>query len=573
MWNDINWGATSIYVRRIQNRIYKAKSQGDKKRMQALQNFLINSIAARLIAVKQVTTLNQGKKTPGVDKQVVTTPTEKMQLVRTLKLDGTALPIRRVWIPKPGKTEKRPLGIPVIKDRAKQALVKLALEPEWEAVFEPNSYGFRPGRRTHDAIEAIFKCVNRNTQKWVYDADIKKCFDTINHEALLKKLETSPIIERQVKAWLKAGVMERYANDTTDVVETAMGTPQGGVISPLLANIALHGLENHLMEFVSKLPMKPHPGANRGKAAKVLALGFVRYADDFVIIHRNREILELCIEQTHVWLSQMGLVISTEKSKIKDTREGFNFLGFQIITVRKMKADTYKVKITPTKNNCEKLLSNVREVLQRNKAISTYQLIRILKPKIMGWANYYKYCECQKVFSKMDFLIFQKLRAWVFRRDTKNGRKEICTRYFPQGQNYTFQGRLYRDSWVLVRKAKNKKGKIEQEFLPKMSWFKSERFTKIKGNASPYDGNKLYWAIRTSKYSLYSTTVTKLLKTQNGKCTWCKLPFTIFDEDSWEVDHIKPKSLGGKSSYDNLQLLHKTCHLAKTRTDGSLDTR
>lgn len=572
-WNNVDWKSTSNYVRRIQNRIYKAKRNGDKKRVHKLQNFLINSIAAKLIAVRQVTTLNQGRKTPGVDKQIVTTPTEKMQLVRSLQLDGVALPIRRVWIPKPGKSEKRPLGIPVIRERAKQALAKLALEPEWEATFEPNSYGFRPGRRTHDAIEAIFKCLNRNTPKWVFDADIRKCFDTIDHDALLKKLETFPAMERQIKAWLKAGVIEGYANSETDNIETTMGTPQGGVISPLLANVALHGLENHLTEFVSHLPIKPHPGANRGRAAKVKALGFIRYADDFIIIHRNREILDLCIEQTHIWLSQMGLTISAEKSKVKDTRESFNFLGFQIITVRKKNVGTYKVSITPSKKNCAEFLSNIREILQRNKAISTFQLIKMIKPKVLGWANYYKYCECQKTFHKMDFLIYNKLRAWVFRRDTKNGRIAIRARYFPKGQHYVFQGRSYKDNWILVGKAKNKKGKIEQEFLPKTSWLKSEKFIKVKDIASPYDGNKLYWTLRSSTYSLYSTTITKLLKTQNGICPCCKVPFNVFDEDTWEIDHIKPKSLGGKNTYDNLQLLHKTCHLAKTRTDGSLDGR
>jgi RNA-directed DNA polymerase len=571
-WNDVNWKEIENRVRRIQLRIYRAKRNGDKKKVHKLQKFLMTCFEAKLMAVRQVTTLNRGRKTPGVDKQVASTPNDKMRLVRSLELNGGAYVIRRVWIPKPGKTEKRPLGIPVILDRAKQTLVKLALEPEWEAVFEPNSYGFRPGRRTHDAIEGIFCCLNRNTPKWIFDADIRKCFDTINHNALLDKLDTFPAMRNQIQAWLKAGVMEGYAQspkDYEDVIETAMGTPQGGGISPLLANIALHGLENHLTEFVANLPIKPSEKSNRGRAAKISALGFIRYADDFVIIHRNREILDLCIEQTKQWLSTIGLTINDEKSKIRDSRQGFKFLGFKITNVRKMRIGVYKTSIVPSKDNCEKFQNNIRSILQKNKSISSYQLINLLKPRILGWANYYRYCECKDTFRRMDFAIFNKLRAWVFRRDTKNGRTIVRDRYFPKGKTYVFNGRVYKDNWVLVGRSKDKKDKLIEKYLLKMSWVKSEKFVKIKGDASPFNGNKLYWSLRTSKHSYYATSTTKLLKRQNGICPICNIPFTVFDDESWEIDHIKPRSLGGKHSYDNLQLLHKSCHIEKSRTDGS----
>jgi RNA-directed DNA polymerase len=263
-----------------------------------LQQELLKSKAARLLAVQTVTTCNKGKNTAGVDQQITTLLEQKYTMTMNLSLNDKAQPIRRVWIPKPGKTEKRPLGIPTIEDRAKQALAKLALEPQWEAKFEANSYGFRPGRSCHDAI---FLNLHHDTPKWVFDADIRKCFDKINHEAVVKKLETFPLLRKQVRAWLKAGIMEGYANDPKNVgiipKSTMEGTPQGGVISPLLANIALHGLENHLKKFVESQP-KPHVNPNRGKVTKRKVLGVVRYADDFVLIHQNKEILENCISET-----------------------------------------------------------------------------------------------------------------------------------------------------------------------------------------------------------------------------------------------------------------------------------
>lgn len=263
-WNDIDWGYARVNVRKIQYRIYEASRSGNTKRLYWLQNKLVNSKLAKLLAVQSVTTLNKGRNTAGIDNKVVTTPEDKLSLAVNLSLNGKSQPIRRVWIDKPGKTEKRPLGILTIEDRSRQALVKLALEPEWEAKFESGSYGFRPGRSCHDAMEKIFLSLHHGTPKYVYDADIRKCFDRIDHDALLEKLNTFPIMKKQIRAWLKAGVMEDYANTSKpgEITETKEGTPQGGIVSPLLANIALHGLENHLKDFVCKIPGLPHPGAN-----------------------------------------------------------------------------------------------------------------------------------------------------------------------------------------------------------------------------------------------------------------------------------------------------------------------
>jgi len=566
-WGGINWGKTQSRIRKIQHRIYEAKLSGNSKRLHWLQKFLINSLDARLYAVRQATVLNKGKSTPGVDRQVVTKPEQRIKLALELSLDGYAGPIRRVWIPKPGKTEKRPLGIPTIRDRAKQALAKLALEPEWEAVFEPNSYGFRPGRGCHDAIEAIFLGLHQQTPKWVYDADIRKCFDRIDHSALLNKLNTFPEMKQQIAAWLKAGVMEGYANSSkSHLVHSSEGTPQGGIISPLLANIALHGLENHLKTYVGNLSIKPHPGANRGKVAKQKALTIVRYADDFVLIHRNKEIMELCIQEVKSWLSGIGLEISEEKTTLRDVRNGFLFLGFQIILVRKPKVKKYKVKIIPSKASQKRFLERIRDILQRNKSVSSYNLICMLRPVIIGWANYFKYCECSATFGKLTNAIFNKLRAWVFRRDTRNGRLVVKEKYFPSGKVYSFYGIKHSDNWILNGSQKLKCGMLKTNFLPHIAWIPSSKHVKIRGDESPFSCSH-YWSFRNVKYSPYPLRVSNLLVKQQNRCPICKKEFSVFDSKNWEVDHIEPRWSGGGDVYSNLQLLHKECHEKKTVLD------
>jgi RNA-directed DNA polymerase len=256
----------------------------------------MRSWSAKCLSVRRVTQDNQGKKTAGVDGIKSLTPVQRLKLVKNLKLSRKAKPTRRVWIPKPGTEEKRPLGIPTMSDRATQALVKIALEPEWEAHFEENSYGFRPGRSCQDAIEAIYTVIAQKA-KYVLDADITKCFDRINHEALLEKLNTFPTIRRQIREWLKAGVM-----DGKELFPTSEGTPQGGVISPLLANIALHGMENRIKQAFPKKQI----WKNRKYAGYVSEAALIRYADDLVILHEDLTVIQKCQQIVAEWISGMG---------------------------------------------------------------------------------------------------------------------------------------------------------------------------------------------------------------------------------------------------------------------------
>lgn len=566
-WNSVEWPLVENRVFRYQTRIYRASQQGKKKLVKNLQRRLLTSLDSKLLAVRQVTTENKGRKTAGVDMKVYDTPKEKMKLVHKLKLDGKAKPIRRIEIPKPGRPgQTRPLGIPTVEDRAKQALCRIALEPEWEALFEGDSYGFRPGRACHDAIEAAFGALSNKRQKSEYrkmvlKVDIEKCFDRINHELLLKKLDSHPIIQAQVKAWLKAGILKGSAQKRSleTLIKNEMGTPQGGIISPLLANIALNGLVDHLKDWVVSIPAK-----NNRTAAKQAALTVIRYADDILVIHKDLNVIKKAKHEIEHWLrNNCKLTLNQEKTRIYSSTQGFDFLGFSLITIRRNGTD--RLKIYPSREGQARILQNLREVIQRNKAASSYQLITLLKPKIIGWGNYYRYGECKQIFAKISHYIHQKLRAWAFRVDKRHGRQIVKERYFPSGKSYYFNDTSYQDNWILSGKEKGTDGKMYETFLPRLTWIQSKKWVKVKGNKSPYDGDHIYWATRMASYRRLSTRVSKLLKLQKGFCPYCQ---TRFQMDSvMEVDHIQPKALGGKDVYANLQLLHKHCHVRKTRTD------
>jgi RNA-directed DNA polymerase len=566
-WNSVEWPRVEQRVFRYQTRIYRASLEGKHSVVRNLQRRLITSLDSKLLAVRRVTTENKGRNTAGVDNILHNTPEKKIKLALSLKLDGKAKPIRRIEIPKPGRpSQKRPLGIPTVTDRAKQQLCRMALEPEWEAVFEAESYGFRPGRSCHDAIESAFAALaNKKCKpefwKMVLKVDIEKCFDRINHELLLAKLENHPIIVEQVKAWLRAGILKGFSQDNSidSLIKNEMGTPQGGVISPLLANIALHGLINHLKEWIVTIPAK-----NNRKAAKQSALKVIRYADDILVMHEDQKVIEMAKREIKDWLwKNCRLTLNHDKSKITNSTQGFEFLGFMLITINRNGVD--RIKVFPTRTSQARILSNIREVIQRNKAASSYHLITLLKPKVIGWGNYYRYCECKETFNRISHFIYQKLRAWAFRIDKRHGRKTVKEKYFPSGKIYHFDGTEHVDNWTLCGKSKDKKGIVKENFLPKLSWIKSKKWVKVRGNKSPFDGDHIYWATRITTYRRLPTRTSKLLKKQKGICTLCRTRFQL--DSAMEVDHIIPRALGGKDRYSNLQLLHKHCHIKKTRID------
>jgi len=557
-WHSINWRKLERNVYKLQKRIYQASARGDVKAYRRLQKTLMKSWSARALAVRRVTQDNQGKKTAGVDGVKSLTPKQRVELTGNLNLGTKVSPTRRVWIPKPGTEEKRPLGIPTMKDRALQALVKLALEPEWEARFEPNSYGFRPGRSCQDAVEAIFNAI-RLKPKFVLDADISKCFDRIDQEALLRKLNTFPTICRQVRAWLKAGAM-----DGKQLFPTSEGTPQGGVISPLLANIALHGMEERIKQYADTLPCK----SGLGKKDNRRSLSLIRYADDFVILHENLTVVQRCKEIISKWLQGMGLELKPSKTRLAHTltqyeqeKPGFDFLGFTIQQFSQGKYRSkrgYKTIITPSKQKQKVHYDQIASIIEAHNAAPQAALISNLNSVIRGWANYYATVVSKVAYSDIDYLMYQKLSAWAKRRHPKKNVRWVSKRYW-----HSIGG----DNWVF---ATRKEGLTPPRLLNHADT-PIVRHVKVKGESSPYDGNLVYWSSRMGKNPEMPSKVVKLLKKQKGKCTHCGLFFR--ENDVLEVDHKIPKSQGGKNLYDNSQLLHRHCHDTKTANDGSLGTK
>ena len=549
-WNQINWRKIQKAVFKMQKRIYRAYASGDVRKGRRLQKTLINSYYNRLLAVRKVTQDNPplsplvGGMKGGVDKVKSLTPKQRLQLANDLKLRDKSQPIRRVWIPKPGRNEKRPLGIPVMRDRAVQALAKTALEPEWEAKFEDNSYGFRPGRSAHDAIGAIFNQI-RYKSKFVLDADISKCFDRINHQKLLTKLNTFPKLRKQIRAWLKADICDFTKHERNP---NQQGTPQGGVISPLLSNIALHGMENRIKQ--------------------VKGASLIRYADDFVILHENLEVLKQCQEIICEWLTQFDLELKPSKTRmvhtlheLDDNKSGFDFLGFNIRQYEVGKHQSgkntkgellgFKTLIKPSDDSVKKHYNKLSEIINRFNAAPQTKLINELNPIIRGWCNYFKTVCSKKIFSKLDRLTYLRIRRWADRRHPNKGKYWVSDKYWKT------EGK---DNWVFTTQYKGNDHK-----LIKHSQTAIQRHIKVKGNKSPFDGNTLYWGKRMSKHPELKNSVAKLLKKQDGKCNWCKLPFG--EGDIIETDHITPRAAGGNKLKNNTQLLHRHCHDIKTKSD------
>lgn len=545
-WKNLPWFDLEQEVFRLQKRIYRASLRSDYKSIRSLQKLLLKGKAAKLLAVRRVTQDNMGKKTAGVDGVKLVPPEQRPEMASTLGIEGEASPVRRVYIPKPGTDEFRPLGIPTMRDRARQTLVKFALEPEWEARFEPNSYGFRPGRSCWDAIQAIFAAVSQK-DKYVLDADIAKCFDRIDHEALRRKVNAGPAITRQLRAWLKAGILD---GDT--LFPSEQGTPQGGAISPLLANIALHGLEELIQQ---RFPRR------KVKGERLNAPTLIRYAGDFVVLHEKEEVVRQCREVIAEWLRTMGLELKPSKTRIGHTfkevegRAGFDFLGFTTRQFPVGKTKTmhngqgqalgFVTLIKPSKEAVKRHLDKLREIIAAHQNAPQAALIGRLNPVIRGWSNYYSTQVSKETFHTLDHVLNKMLLSWAYRRHLRKSRKWVVRKYWDIDQGH---------GWTFIARKFNLR-------LYSHSEMPIVRHVKVQDTRSPFDGDWAYWSSRLGRYPDVLPAVAKLLKRQKGKCPWCGLFFK--DDDVWNADHIVPKSQGGKDVYSNLQLLHRHCHLEK----------
>jgi len=530
-WHSIDWTRAHQTTKRLQMRIAKAVREGRWGKVKALQWLLTHSFYSKAIAVKRVTE-NQGKRTPGVDRVTWDSPESKAKAVRSLKRRGyKPQPLRRVFIPK-ANGKMRPLGIPTMKDRAMQALYLLALEPISETRADPNSYGFRPGRASRDAAGQRFNALSRkDSAPWVLDADITGCFDNISHDWMIANI---PMDKEILRKWLKTGFIWKG-----QMFPTESGTPQGGIISPVLANMTLDGMERRLTERF---------GAKKSRKARQNKVNLIRYADDFVITGATKEVLEEAKTVIEEFLKERGLSLSPEKTKITHIEEGFDFLGWN---VRRYDG---KLLIKPAKKNVQTFLRKIRATIKEAKTEKQETVIARLNPIIRGWANYHQNQVAKETFSKVDHVIWKQLWQWARRRHPNKPLKWIKDRYFVR------QGR---HDWVFGTTVADENGKERFVRLARASDTPIRRHIKIKGEANPYDPEwEVYFEERlclTTKDDLKGRRrLLHLWLTQDGKCPNCGEHIT--KETGWHLHHILPKAQGGTDAMSNLVILHPNCH-------------
>ena len=523
-WKSIDWKKAEAEVSRLQARIAKATQEKKWNTVKRLQYLLSHSYYAKALAVRKVTT-NKGKHTPGIDKELWNTPAVKMRNVLILTDKGyKAKPLRRVFIEKPGKKKKRPLGIPCMYDRAMQALYALALDPVSETTADEKSFGFRRGRSAQDACEYIFTALSRRTSpEWVLEGDIKGCFDHISHDWLIDHI---PMDKSVLKQFLKAGFV--FQNE---LFPTDEGTPQGGVISPILANMALDGMQKVLSD-------RFHPnrlGKIDLRFKNAHKVNLVRYADDFIVTAATKEIAEEAKEIIRGFLCTRGLELSEEKTLITHVDDGFDMLGW---TFRRFKE---KLIVKPSKKSVKALNASLHNtVLERGKAWRQEDLIRVLNRQLRGWANYHQSVCAKDAFSRTDHILYEMLWRWAKRRHPKKNRKWITA-------NYWYSKGLR--NWVFSTKNAE---------LIRLGEVPIIRHTKVRMSANPYLDSE-YFIQRKIQNGMkrLSGRFKKIWRNQNGCCYHCGQPMEISDER--EIFYKIPKSMGGKDDVPNMAYVHKYC--------------
>lgn len=554
-WHDLDWARIQQTVRKTQLKIAQATEEGDWRRVKRLQRLLTHSFYGRCLAVRRVTE-NRGRKTPGVDGETWGTPQAKLQAVGRLskKRGYRPKPLRRVWIPKPGKPEKRPLGIPTMLDRAMQALYLQALEPVIESTSDPKSYGFRPDRSTADAMVELFHLLSPQTAPvWILEGDIKGFFDNINHEWLCRNV---PMDRTVLRKWLKAGVIDRR-----QLMATEAGTPQGGIISPCLANATLNGLEAQL-----KCHLVQQMGKTKAQQAKVYV---VRYADDFVVTAASKELLE---DEVKPWVEQFlsvrGVALSREKTQIVHIHQGFDFLGWNFRKyVPKSPYRKAKLLIKPSKKNVTAFYRKVGEIIKNSGALTQDALIGQLNPVLKGWAQYHSPVVAKQTFSKLDSLIFWRLWRWAKRRHSKKSADWIRKKYFRSigGQN-----------WVFAYPYKNGKGERQFRRLYGLAETAIVRHKRLPGEYQPYDAaHELKWeALRVQRMQhklRYRGQILSIFRRQKGLCALCG--HAISKETGWHDHHVIRRVDGGPDTLSNRVLLHPNCHALVHSQHGKVTLR
>lgn len=540
-WSQINWRTVNRRVRNLRRRIFRATQNRQWNKVRSLMKLMLRSFSNLLISVRRVTQENTGKRTAGIDGQKVLTPADRVKLVQQMReyTPWQVCPTKRIYIPK-AKGSFRSLSIPVIKDRVAQTIVKNALEPSWEATFEASSFGFRPGRSVQDAIEATFSRFGKGLDQWTLDADIRGAFDNISHNFLISALGQVPGREL-IKQWLIAGYMEMGK-----VHHNSTGVPQGGCLSPLLANICLDGLGKLLKEFQT---LDKYVTAKGKKTSKWRSTyGYIRYCDDFLITARLKVEIESIIPIIENWLKQRGLELNRDKTRIVHISEGFNFLGYN---VRKYEG---KCLIKPQKQKVLDFLKQIGSWLKRNKQTTASAVIAHLNPILRGWGNFYRNAVSSRTFSYVDHRVFRMLIKWAYRKHRNKGKKWVIKKYFQPNNN-----------WKFYDKISDRQGSKNILTLVKLSEIPINRHIKVKDTASPDDPSlSKYWQDRATRYGktlwIKGSRPYLIAEKQNWLCPVCGNH--LFNGEQIETHHIKRVKDGGKDDIANLVHLHKTCHHA-----------
>ena len=543
-WDSIDWKMAEKEVMKLQVRIAKAVKQERWNKVKSLQWLLTHSFHAKYLAVRTVTT-NRGKNTPGIDGVVLKKNSQKYQMVQRMnRRTYKPLPLRRIHIPKTnGKT--RPLGIPVMNDRAWQALHGQALLPVAETVADNYSYGFRPQRSTADAIERIFSCTARHFDpKWVLEGDIKGCFDNISHHWMMEHVITD---KRILEKWLKVGFMEKGEFFPTDA-----GTPQGGLISPCLSNITLDGMEALLdREFGSSRNICGRVPYQARKLVEKNGVKLCRFADDFIVTGTSKELLRDQVKPVlEKFMQERGLELSQDKTKITPLDKGFDFLG-QHVRKYELRNRKSKLLIKPSRKSVQNFLGEVRRMIKVMATWKQENVIARLNPIIRGWANYHRHVVSKEVLSQVDYKIWIALWRWAKRRHPNKGRKWISRKYFRPVKGFQRAFSCTQKDQKLVT-------------LFRASSIPIVRHPQIRPESNPFDpDHEAYYEMRLSKKLHKSfagrNTLKALWTNQKGKCPECGEALPSKGPKGY-IKYIQSRLKAGKANIHNLVLLHEQCH-------------
>ena len=555
-WEQVDWRRHEEQVRRLRGRIFKAAQEGDWPLARNLQKLMLRSWSNTLVSVRRVTQRNTGRRTAGIDGLVALTSQARAEVAAQVHAaigSHQPFPVRRVYIAKAhDKAKMRPLGIPVISDRCHQARVRNALEPEWEARFEPRSYGFRPGRGCHDAVESLFSTLHGKSRRvWILDADLAGAFDKISHGHLLEMLGGFPA-RGMIAGWLKAGVFEAGKG----FAPTGEGTPQGGIISPLLLNIALHGLEE-------AAGVRYRTGTHAGDVRDGCP-ALTRYADDLGVCCHSRQQAEQVKARLAGWLEPRGLAFNEAKTRIVPLSEGFDFLGFNL-----RRYPNGKLLIKPGARAIKRLRSRLAKEFHALRGANAAAVLAKIVPIVKGWVAYYRTVVSSRVFHALDNYLWKLTYKWACWSHQNKPKHWIAGQYFGKFN------RFRNDRWVSGDRDTG-------AYLPKPAWTEIVRHTLVKGRASPDDPALAgYWAQRRRKVKppLDSRTV-RLLSRQDGRCSLCGENLLTPDQppqspQGWEhwflrvtrkaieadylVHHDTPSAPRSKRTH----LVHATCHRSK----------